>query len=67
MYVNSLACLRVKRAKSKCYRIDRVVRHCIIFPWLFNVYMDALMKVVENGDWEDGSNRVEIAWSLECR
>ena len=26
-------------------------------PWLFNVYMDAVMKGGENGDEEDGRER----------
>ena len=33
MYVNSLACIRVKGGKSKCFRIDRGVRQgCIMSP-----------------------------------
>ena len=44
---------------------------CIMSLWLFNVYMDGVMKEVEigmarrelSGLWE----RVEIAWPLQCR
>ena len=42
-------------------------------PWLFNVYMDAVMKRGENGDWKEGSEihevgeRMEIVWPLVCR
>ena len=71
MYVDSLACVRVKRVKggvSERFRIDSGVRQgCIISPWLFNVYMDAVMKEVKMGMEEDRSNisgrreRVEIA------
>ena len=33
MCVNSLACVRVKRGESECFRIGRGVRQsCIIFP-----------------------------------
>ena len=43
--VNSLACVRVKGGESECFRIDSGVRQgCIMGPWLFNVYMDAVMK-----------------------
>ena len=48
MYVNSLACVRVKGCESECFRISSGVRHvCIMSPWLLNVYMDAVMKVVK--------------------
>ena len=44
-YVNSIACFRVKRGESECFRIDSVVRKvCIMSPWFFKVYMDAVMK-----------------------
>ena len=47
IYVNSLACVRVKMGKSECFRIGSGVRQgCIVFPWLFNVYMDAAMKEI---------------------
>ena len=44
-----------------------------MFPWLFNVYMDGVMKEVKMMDGKEGSelpegwNRVEIAWPLVCR
>ena len=45
MYVNRLTCFRVKRSESEFFRIERVVRQgCIMFPWIFNVYMNAVMK-----------------------
>ena len=45
IYVNSLACVRVKGGKSDCFRIDSGVRQGSIMSfWLFNVYMDAVMK-----------------------
>ena len=51
MYVNNLACVRVKEGKSECFRIDIGVKQvCIMFPWLFSVYMDAVfMKEVKMG------------------
>ena len=45
MYVNTLACVRVKGCESECFRIySRVRQVCIMSPWLFNVYMDAVTK-----------------------
>ena len=45
MYVNSLACVRVKGGESECFRIDSGVRQrYIMFPWLLTVYVDAVMK-----------------------
>ena len=48
MYVNSLPCVRVKGCESECFRINRGLRQgCIMSPWLFNVYIDAVMKEVK--------------------
>ena len=45
MYVNILACVRVKGGASECFRINSGVRQgYIIFPWLFNAYVDAVMS-----------------------
>ena len=50
VYVNSLACVRVKGCESKCFRIDSGVRQvCIMSPWLFNVYLDPVMKELKMG------------------
>ena len=50
MYVDSLACARVKGGKSEWFMIDSGVRQgCIISPWLFNIYMDAVMKKMGMG------------------
>ena len=54
LYVNSLACVRVKGSESECFWINGGVRQeCIMSPWLFNVYMDT--DGGENGDGEEGS------------
>ena len=43
-----LACVKVKGAESECFRINSDVRQrYILSPWLFNVYMDAVMKEVK--------------------
>ena len=50
VYDNSLACVRVKRCESECFRTDSGVRKvCIMSLWLFSVYMDAAMKEVKMG------------------
>ena len=50
MYVDSLACVRVKGGESECFRIDSAVRQgCIMSPCLFNAYMDGVLKEVKRG------------------
>ena len=50
MYANILACVRVKGGDRVCFKIDsRVRRGCITLSWLFNVYMDSVMKEVKMG------------------
>ena len=50
MHVNSLACVIVKGSERECFSIDSGVRQrCIVSPWLFNVYMDAVMNEVKMG------------------
>ena len=39
------ACLLIKGGISECFRIDSVRHGSIMSPWLFNVYMDVVMKV----------------------
>ena len=46
MYVNSLVCFKIKGGKIECFRINSGVRQGFIMsPWLFNVYIDTVMKV----------------------
>ena len=46
MYVDSSACVRVKGGESEQFTIDSGVKQgCIMSPWLFNVYIDAMMEV----------------------
>ena len=50
MYIDSLACVRVKGGDSKLFRIDSEVRQgSIMSPWLFSVCIDVLMKEVKMG------------------
>ena len=50
MYGDSSVCVRVKGGESKQFRIDSEVRQvCIMSSWMFNVYMDGVMKEVKMG------------------
>ena len=50
MYVDSLACVRVKRDESEWFRNDSGVRSGgIMSLWLFNVYMEVVIKQVKIG------------------
>ena len=69
VYVNSLAFVRVKGGKSECFVIDSGVRQgCDMYPLLFNVYMDAVMKEVKMGMGSRGKSRdclascVQMTW-----
>ena len=61
MYIDSLACVRVKGGESECFRINSGARQgCIMPPWLFNVYTDVVMKEVKTGmDGEEGREILE--------
>ena len=49
-YVDSSACVRVKGGESELFKIDSEVRQgYIMSPWLFNLYMDGVMKEVKMG------------------
>ena len=66
MYVDSLACVRVKGCESDQFMIDSGVKQeCIMSPWLSNVYMDGIMK--EGSELPGGWESVEIAWPLVGR
>ena len=46
---------------------------CIMSPWLFNSYMDRVMREVKiwmgrrGGELHGGWERVEVAWPLICK
>ena len=45
MYLDCLAYVRIKGGESEWLRIDSGVRQgCIMSPWLFSIYIDAVMK-----------------------
>ena len=56
MYVNSRTCVIVKGSERKYFKTESGVRQgCIMSPWLFNVYTDAMIKKNGNEDEEGGS------------
>ena len=55
LHASSLPSIRVKGGESECFSVDIGVRQgCIMFPWIFNVYMDAVMKEVKMRKWRKG-------------
>ena len=60
MYVDSSSSVRIKGGVSEQFRRDSGVRQgCIMSPWLFNVYMDGVMKEVKIGMGRRGVSFVE--------
>ena len=50
IYINILACVRVKWGESQCFRIDNSVRKVVPCPLdFFSVHMDAVMKQIKMG------------------
>ena len=69
MYVNSIACVRVKGGENKCCRIESDVKQGYACPF----GLQLIYECSESRNWEDGSKvsgggkRMEIAWSFVCR
>ena len=50
MHFDNLACIKVKKGESYWFRMNSgVMKGCVMSPWLFNVYMDTVMKEVKMG------------------
>ena len=71
MYVDSLACVRVKKGDSEWFTINSGVRKGSIMSfWLFSVYVDAVMKEVmmgmrfleEGREWRSFTFCMQITW-----
>ena len=46
-YVDSRACVRVGNDVSEWFLVNDGLRHCCVMsPWLFNVYMDGVVREV---------------------
>ena len=66
MSVDSLVCFTEKGDECEQFRIDNRVRQgCIMFPWLFNIYMDAMIK--EGNEIHGRWKKVKIDWLFVCR
>ena len=45
LYETSEACVRVRREEGEWFEVGVGLRHgCVMSPWLFNLFMDAVMK-----------------------
>ena len=69
IFVNNIACVRVKGGESECLRINSGVKQgCIMSPRLFSICIDAVMNG-ENGDGEEGKHGdrltscMQMTWS----
>ena len=61
MLIVQLVCERER------FKIDSVVRQdCIMSPWLFNIYVDAMMKEVKMGMGRRGENKDYLASCILC-
>ena len=59
IYIDILACVRIK-GEIERFRIGSGVRQgCIMLPWLFNVYIDAVMKEAKMGMGRRGVRLME--------
>ena len=66
MYVNRLACVKVKGGESECFRINSGVRKkCIMSLWHLNVYVAAMMKKVKIGMKGKRGNADYLKWMVE--
>lgn len=58
-YINSRACVRIKGEESGSFEIGVGVRQrCVMSPWLFNIYMDGVMKEVKMRTRNEGAELV---------
>ena len=66
MYIDSFAGVRVKGVKNERLRIDSGVgQECIMSPWLFNAYMDAVLKEVKIGMGRGGESEDYLASCMQ--
>src|SRR5678816_1628876 len=60
MYDDSEACVRINGVNGDWFRINSGVRQgCVMSPWLFNLYMDGVMKEFEVGMAGNGVRMME--------
>src|SRR5678816_4156031 len=62
MYEDSEACVRINGVKGDWFSINSRVRQgCVMSPWLFNLYMDGVMKELEVGVAGNGVKMMEMS------
>ena len=55
LHDESKACVRVNGTVSEWFEIENGVKQgCVMSPWLFNIYMDGVMKEVRQGMGDRG-------------
>ena len=70
LYERSEACVRVCREEGEWFRVGVGLRQgCVISPWLFNVFMDGVMKEVRESVGDVGATlwdvRTNSEWKVE--
>ena len=54
-YVNSRVCLRVDGLKGRKFVVNVGLRQgCVMSPWLFNLFMDSLVREVKRECTDEG-------------
>ena len=67
LYVNSVACGRIKGGERECFKSNSGVSEgCIVSPCLFHVDMDGVMREVKKGIEKMGVRFLEEVRSGDC-
>ena len=68
MFVNSIACVKLKEGESECFKIDECEAKMHHVPLAFQCVYGGSDERGEDGDEiNGGGERVEITWLLVCR
>ena len=60
MYVNCEACVKVQGGISDWFQVEKGVRQgCAMSPWLFNVYMEHILREARRGSVKESSWMIE--------
>ena len=67
-YKGSVACVRIGNSTSDCFSVNVGLRQgCVMSPWLFNVYMDGVVREVKDNTEGIGINLVDkngVKWIM---
>jgi hypothetical protein len=69
LYGDSEACVRINGVEGEWFKIESGVRQgCVMSPWLFNLYMDGVMKELMVGMGNEGVRMMENGreWKVPC-